>query len=116
MAKAAVKKKAPAKKRAPAKKKTASKATGKISQIIGAVVDVEFDGDLPTILNALETDNQGNRLVLEVAQHLGTEHSAHHRDGRNGRPCSRSSRNGYESADYCACWSRNTWPYHECDW
>ena len=71
MAKAAVKKKAPAKKRAPAKKKTASKATGKISQIIGAVVDVEFDGDLPTILNALETDNQGNRLVLEVAQHLG---------------------------------------------
>ena len=65
MAKAAVKKKAPT------KKKAASKATGKISQIIGAVVDVEFDGDLPTILNALETDNQGNRLVLEVAQHLG---------------------------------------------
>jgi len=76
MAKVAVKKKAPAKKpvakkRAPAKKKVASKATGRISQIIGAVVDVEFDGDLPTILNALETDNQGNRLVLEVAQHLG---------------------------------------------
>jgi len=72
MAKAAVKKKAPAKKRAPAKKKVvASKATGRISQIIGAVVDVEFDGELPTILNALETDNQGNRLVLEVAQHLG---------------------------------------------
>jgi len=71
MAKAAVKKKAPAKKRAPAKKKAVSKATGKISQIIGAVVDVEFVGDLPTILNALETDNQGNRLVLEVAQHLG---------------------------------------------
>ena len=76
MAKAAVKKKAPAKKpaakkRTPAKKKAASKATGKISQIIGAVVDVEFVGDLPTILNALETDNQGNRLVLEVAQHLG---------------------------------------------
>ena len=69
MAKAAVKKKAPAKK--PAAKKVVSKATGKISQIIGAVVDVEFDGDLPTILNALETDNQGNRLVLEVAQHLG---------------------------------------------
>ncbi len=47
------------------------KATGKISQVIGAVVDVEFEGDLPAILNALETDNQGNRLVLEVAQHLG---------------------------------------------
>jgi len=48
-----------------------SKATGKISQVIGAVVDVEFVGELPSILNALETDNQGNRLVLEVAQHLG---------------------------------------------
>ncbi|MFQ8431860.1 F0F1 ATP synthase subunit beta [Amaricoccus sp. W119] len=44
---------------------------GKITQVIGAVVDVEFDGHLPEILNALETDNQGNRLVLEVAQHLG---------------------------------------------
>jgi len=44
---------------------------GRISQVIGAVVDVEFDGDLPAILNALETDNNGNRLVLEVAQHLG---------------------------------------------
>ena len=44
---------------------------GKITQIIGAVVDVQFDDHLPAILNALETDNQGNRLVLEVAQHLG---------------------------------------------
>ncbi|MCH2458412.1 MAG: F0F1 ATP synthase subunit beta, partial [Henriciella sp.] len=50
---------------------SASAATGKISQVIGAVVDVEFDGQLPDILNALETDNNGNRLVLEVAQHLG---------------------------------------------
>ena len=40
-------------------------------QVIGAVVDVQFDGHLPAILNALETDNHGNRLVLEVAQHLG---------------------------------------------
>ena len=46
-------------------------ASGKITQVIGAVVDVQFDGDLPEILNALETDNNGNRLVLEVAQHLG---------------------------------------------
>ena len=46
-------------------------AMGKISQVIGAVVDVQFEGDLPEILNALETDNDGNRLVLEVAQHLG---------------------------------------------
>ena len=45
--------------------------TGHITQVIGAVVDVKFDGDLPEILNALETDNHGNRLVLEVAQHLG---------------------------------------------
>ncbi len=44
---------------------------GKISQVIGAVVDVRFDGELPAILTALETDNNGNRLVLEVAQHLG---------------------------------------------
>src|SRR6195256_5382927 len=45
--------------------------TGKITQVIGAVVDVQFEGHLPAILNALETKNQGNRLVLEVAQHLG---------------------------------------------
>jgi F-type H+/Na+-transporting ATPase subunit beta len=46
-------------------------ATGKISQVIGAVVDVTFEGKLPEILNALEASNLGNRLVLEVAQHLG---------------------------------------------
>ncbi|HWV40231.1 F0F1 ATP synthase subunit beta [Pseudorhodoplanes sp.] len=45
--------------------------TGKITQVIGAVVDVQFDGHLPAILNSLETNNGGNRLVLEVAQHLG---------------------------------------------
>src|SRR5579875_2516068 len=56
---------------------TAQAATGKISQVIGAVVDVEFDGALPAILNALETTNidqktgEPFRLVLEVAQHLG---------------------------------------------
>ena len=44
---------------------------GKVTQIIGAVVDVQFSGDLPAILNALETDNNGKRLVMEVAQHLG---------------------------------------------
>jgi F-type H+-transporting ATPase subunit beta len=46
-------------------------ATGKITQVIGAVVDVQFDGELPAILNALTTDNNGANLVLEVAQHLG---------------------------------------------
>ncbi len=49
----------------------AKNAVGKISQVIGAVVDVEFDGAIPDILNALEVDNHGQRLVLEVAQHLG---------------------------------------------
>ncbi|PLX37883.1 MAG: F0F1 ATP synthase subunit beta [Hyphomicrobiales bacterium] len=47
------------------------KSIGQISQVMGAVVDVRFDGHLPAILNALETENQGKRLVLEVAQHLG---------------------------------------------
>ena len=45
--------------------------TGRITQVIGAVVDVQFDDHLPAILNALETENNGARLVLEVAQHLG---------------------------------------------
>ncbi len=44
---------------------------GKITQVTGAVVDVQFDGDLPLILNALHVQNQGKLLVLEVAQHLG---------------------------------------------
>jgi len=61
----ATKTKAPATKAA-----TAAAATGKISQVIGAVVDVSFEGELPAILSALETDNNGNRLVLEVDQHL----------------------------------------------
>lgn len=49
----------------------AKNVVGSITQVMGAVVDVQFEGDLPAIMNALETDNQGNRLVLEVAQHLG---------------------------------------------
>src|ERR1700729_2899700 len=44
---------------------------GRITQVIGAVVDVQFEDHLPAILNALEAKNQGNRLILEVAQHLG---------------------------------------------
>ena len=46
-------------------------AKGKITQVIGAVVDVQFEDHLPEILNALNTDNNGKKLVLEVAQHLG---------------------------------------------
>ena len=49
----------------------AKNKSGKITQVIGAVVDVKFDESLPPILNALEVDNNGTRLVLEVAQHLG---------------------------------------------
>jgi len=78
-AKAPATDKAPAVKKAPARKAASStpaaavagQPVGKVSQVIGAVVDVTFDGHLPAILNALETDNNGNRLVLEVAQHLG---------------------------------------------
>jgi F-type H+/Na+-transporting ATPase subunit beta len=46
-------------------------SVGKITQVLGAVVDVQFEGELPAILNALYAENQGKRLVLEVAQHLG---------------------------------------------
>jgi len=49
----------------------ASNIVGTITQVIGAVVDVHFEGELPSILNALHTDNAGRTLVLEVAQHLG---------------------------------------------
>ncbi len=59
-------------KKAPTKKaKTVASVVGRVKQVIGAVVDVQFDEHLPAILNALETDNGGNRLILEVAQHLG---------------------------------------------
>jgi F-type H+/Na+-transporting ATPase subunit beta len=54
-----------------AKAPKAAAATGKITQVIGAVVDVQFEGALPAILNAITTDNNGKMLVLEVAQHLG---------------------------------------------
>ena len=49
----------------------AKNIVGTIAQVMGPVVDVQFSGDLPSILNALETTNNGKRLVLEVAQHLG---------------------------------------------
>jgi F-type H+-transporting ATPase subunit beta len=48
-----------------------NKSSGRVTQVLGAVVDVQFDGHLPAIMNALETQNHGQRLVLEVAQHLG---------------------------------------------
>ncbi len=52
-------------------KKAAEGGNGKVLQVIGAVVDVQFEGKLPEILNALETENNGKKLVLEVAQQLG---------------------------------------------
>ena len=55
---------------------TPANQTGRITQVIGAVVDVQFEGYLPAILNAIETKNGGNRLVLEVAQHLGKSRCA----------------------------------------
>jgi F-type H+/Na+-transporting ATPase subunit beta len=51
----------------------ANNNVGRIVQITGAVVDVRFEGELPKILNALEVQNQGKKLVLEVAQHLGEQ-------------------------------------------
>ncbi len=54
-----------------AKAMAKAKATGKITQVIGAVVDVQFGDHLPEILNALQTENNGKKLILEVAQHLG---------------------------------------------
>ncbi|MDI6028293.1 F0F1 ATP synthase subunit beta [Corticibacterium sp. UT-5YL-CI-8] len=85
MAKAATPKAAPAAEKAPARRAAtavapaavttatlgATGAVGKVRQVIGAVVDVQFEDHLPAILNAVETDNGGNRLVMEVAQHLG---------------------------------------------
>jgi F-type H+-transporting ATPase subunit beta len=55
----------------PVNAKASDKSVGRIRQVTGAVVDVQFDADLPEILNALVTMNGNNRLVLEVAQHLG---------------------------------------------
>ncbi len=49
----------------------AKNTIGTVAQVMGAVVDVKFEGDLPNIMNALHVDNHGKRLVLEVAQHLG---------------------------------------------
>ncbi|WP_207480190.1 F0F1 ATP synthase subunit beta [Arenibaculum pallidiluteum] len=52
-------------------KENPTNTVGRITQVLGAVVDVQFDGDLPAILNAVHTQNEGRTLVLEVAQHLG---------------------------------------------
>ena len=55
-------------------KKPIQNKSGRVSQVIGAVVDVQFDEYLPSILDALQIDNAGQKLILEVAQHLSLIH------------------------------------------
>ena len=93
---------------------TTRNAVGKITQVIGAVVDVQFEDHLPAILNALETKNRGNRLVLEVAQHLGEFDGAHRRHGYERRPRARSGGHRYRSADCRSGRRRHARPHHQC--
>ena len=91
----------------------ANNLTGKISQVLGAVVDVEFDGELPAIMNALEVDNNGTRLMLEVAQHLG-ENAVRTiaMDTTDGLVRGQTATDT-GAPHFYACWTRNTWPYYE---
>ena len=86
-----------------------AKAHGKVTQVIGAVVDVQFEGALPAILNALETDNNGKRLVLEVAQHLGENTVRMHRDGRDRRSGPRRAGDRPRRADLGSGGRRARW-------
>ena len=56
---------------APAAAAASSASAGRVVSVIGAVVDVQFDQDLPPILNALQVEGRTPKLILEVAQHLG---------------------------------------------
>ncbi len=66
----------------------ASNKAGKVTQVLGAVVDVAFEGELPPIMNALSTKVGEQKLILEVAQHLGenTVYCSNHCDGCYRRP------------------------------
>ena len=90
-----------------------NKPTGRITQVIGAVVDVKFDGHLPEILNALETMNNGNRLVLEVAQHLGEILGPLHRHGRFRRPDARPGSRRHGRADHGSGRRRHARAHHQ---
>ena len=90
-------------------------AVGKITQVIGAVVDVQFETHLPAILNALETTNGGNRLVLEVAQHLGEFDGAYRRHGLLGRSGPRARGDRYRCADFSAGRTGTARPHHQRD-
>ena len=86
---------------------------GAISQVTGAVVDVKFDGDLPEILNALVVDNNGTRLVLEVAQHLGEIPGPHSRHGHDRRARAWCGSGRHRGADQHAGWTRDPRSNHE---
>jgi F-type H+-transporting ATPase subunit beta len=88
-------------------------AKGKITQVIGAVVDVQFDDHLPEILNALTTDNNGKKLVLEVAQHLG-ENTVRTiaMDATEGLG-SWSSSGRHRRTNLSSSWKRDIGPYFE---
>ena len=76
---------------------------GRITQVIGAVVDVQFEGELPAILNALRRPRTAaTALVLEVAQHLGEMHRPHHRHGHHRRPGARPGSHRHRRADHGA--------------
>ena len=92
---------------------TTAQPVGRITQVIGAVVDVHFEGHLPSILNALETDNHGNRLVLEVAQHLGEIDRADRRDGRVRRIGARPGSDRYRQSDHGAGRRGHARPHHQ---
>ena len=101
-----------------AKKAVAAKHSGlvgRITAVTGAVIDVQFEGELPQILNALETTNNGGRLVLEVAQHLGEKNCAHHRHGFIRRFGSWPSSVRHWLTHNDARWPRNIGPHYECD-
>jgi len=92
---------------------TTSNKLGRVTQVTGAVVDVQFDGHLPEILNALETDNNGQRLVLEVAQHLGESTvRTIAMDATEGLV--RASGDRYRFSDLRSSRRRHVRPHHQC--
>ena len=92
----------------------ASSKVGRIRQITGAVVDVQFDGDLPEIFNSLETQNRGNRLVLKVAQHLG-ENTVRTVAMDSTEGLVRGQEVTAQARDRRPCRRRDAGPYHERD-
>ena len=89
-------------------------AKGHVRQVMGAVVDVQFTDQLPEILNALQTDNHGNRLVLEVAQHLGENTVRTDCHGLDRRAGARPGGGRHRRADRRAGRRSDLGPHHEC--